>query len=184
MSQPRQSTATDPHRRLRRNHYQEGPGFLFLATQNGRPEIRSQSHSGLDYVRARIRVVRMTLELGVEATVRQTGVPRRSVHRWVSLFEAGGIAGFLNQSQRPVRARQSVPAWVDLVIVAIRLDTYWNSKRIAAEMARRHIYTVSPKHIDRLLQNSGAPRGTLPPRPGPRYERSGPNQLCDICIKG
>src|SRR5258708_10329701 len=112
MSQPWESTPPDPHRRLRRNHYQEGRGFLFLATQNGRPEIRSQSHSGLDYVRARIRVVRMTLELGVEATVRQTGVPRRSVHRWVSLFEAGGIAGLVNRSRRPVPLPPSVPPCV------------------------------------------------------------------------
>lgn len=184
MSQPRQSTATDPHRRLRRNRYQEGPGFLFLATQNGRPEIRSRSRGGLAYVRARMRVVRMTLELGVEAAVGLTGVPRRSVHRWLSLFEAGGIAGLVNQSRRPTRVRQSVPAWVDLVIVAIRLNTYWNSKRIAAEMARRGIYTVSPKHIDRLFQNSGTRRGTLPSHPGPRYQRSEPNQLWHIDIKG
>jgi len=28
---------SDPRRLARRNHYQEGPGFLFLATQGGRP---------------------------------------------------------------------------------------------------------------------------------------------------
>ena len=28
---------SDPRRLPRRNHYQEGPGFLFLATQGGRP---------------------------------------------------------------------------------------------------------------------------------------------------
>ena len=28
---------SDPGRLPRRNHYQEGPGFLFLATQGGRP---------------------------------------------------------------------------------------------------------------------------------------------------
>jgi transposase InsO family protein len=184
MSQPRQSTATDPRRRLRRNHYQEGPGFLFLATQNGRPEIHPGPRRGLDYVRARMRVVRMTVELGVEAAARLSGVPRRSVHRWLSLFEARGIAGLVNQSRRPARVRQSVPAWVDLVIVAIRLNTYWNSKRIAAEMDRRGIYRVSPDHIDRLFHNSGTRRGTVPSRPGPRYERSEPNQLWHIDIKG
>ncbi len=28
---------SDPRRLPRRNHYQEGPGFLFVATQGGRP---------------------------------------------------------------------------------------------------------------------------------------------------
>ncbi len=28
---------SDPRTLPRRNHYQEGPGFLFLATQGGRP---------------------------------------------------------------------------------------------------------------------------------------------------
>lgn len=31
------SLRSDPGRLPRRNHYQEGPGFLFLATQGGRP---------------------------------------------------------------------------------------------------------------------------------------------------
>jgi hypothetical protein len=31
------STLSDPRRLPRRNHYQEGPGFLFVATEGGRP---------------------------------------------------------------------------------------------------------------------------------------------------
>jgi transposase InsO family protein len=71
-----------------------------------------------------------------------------------------------------------------LVIIAIRLSTYWNSKRIAAEMNRRDIYKVSPDHIDHLFRAHGCSRGTVPRPPGPRYERSRPNELWHIDIKG
>ena len=71
-----------------------------------------------------------------------------------------------------------------MAIIAIRLHTYWNSKRIAAEMTRREIYKVSPDHIDQLLRALGCSRGTVPRQPGPRYERSRPNELWHIDIKG
>src|SRR5205807_1804841 len=45
-----QINPSDPHRRIRRHRYQEGPGFLFLATQNGRPSCQSRKPS-LDRVR-------------------------------------------------------------------------------------------------------------------------------------
>ena len=44
----------------------------------------------------------------------------------------------------PMQLPHVLTLWVDLVIIAIRLHTYWNSKRIAAEMMRREIYKVSP----------------------------------------
>jgi hypothetical protein len=35
---------SDPGRLPRRNHYQEGPDFLFLATQGGRPPAAKPAH--------------------------------------------------------------------------------------------------------------------------------------------
>jgi len=37
MPEVQSRTYSDPRRLPRRNHYQEGPGFLFVATQGGRP---------------------------------------------------------------------------------------------------------------------------------------------------
>jgi hypothetical protein len=88
------------------------------------------------------------------------------------------------ESRRPSRVRATVPTWVDTVIIAIRLHTYWNSKRISAEMRRRQIYDVSPKHIDQFFQQLGCSRGTVRPQPGPRYERSRPNKPWHIDVKG
>lgn len=175
--------AHDPNRRIRRHHYQEGPGFLILATQNGRPAIE-QPRRGLDQLRFRMRAVRLAKEVGVQGACSQLSCSRASVYRWMAVFDKQGIEGLLDTSRRPHRLRTSVPEWVDTVIIAIRLHTYWNSKRIAAEMNRRQIYIVGPDHIDRLFQRLGCRRGTVPRPPGPRYERSRPNELWHIDIKG
>ena len=37
MPEVKSRTYANPRRLPRRNHYQEGPGFLFVATQGGRP---------------------------------------------------------------------------------------------------------------------------------------------------
>ena len=62
--------------------------------------------------------------------------------------------------------------------------TYWNSKRIAAELERRYIYKVGHTHIDQLLHDRGCSRGSISPVPGERYERTHPNELWHVDIKG
>ena len=44
---------SDPRRLPRRNHYQEGPDFLFLATQGGRPPAAETAHDVAGVVRMR-----------------------------------------------------------------------------------------------------------------------------------
>ena len=83
-----------------------------------------------------MRAVRLAHELGPLAACRETGCSKTSLFRWLAAFEAEGIAGLVEESRRPYRTRTNVPNWVDMVIIAIRLNTYWNSKRIAAEMSR------------------------------------------------
>ncbi len=175
---------TDPRRWIRRHHYQEGPDFLFLATQNGRPRKRGGSAVGLAQVRRRMRAVRLAQEQGTDAACKALGCSRASLYRWQGAYSKDGIMGLRDDSRRPKRLRTKVPRWVDTVIIAIRLHTYWNSKRIAAEMERRQIYRVGPDHIDQLFRQFGCSRGTVPPQPGPRYERSRPNELWHIDIKG
>ena len=183
MSDITPSKAADPRRGTRRNHYQEGPGFLFLATQNGRPR-KEEDRPDLGRVRERMRAVRRAQQVGVEDAASELGVARRSLYRWSAAFEATGITGLLDGCRRPHRLRTMTPAWVDVVVIAIRLHTYWNSKRIAAEMRRRHIFKVSPDHIDQLFKTLGCSRGTVPRAPGPRYERGRPNELWHVDIKG
>ncbi len=174
----------DPRRWVRRHHYQEGPGFLFLATQGGRPAESSPRPAQLERVRRRMRAVRVARQDGVSAAARRLGYSPRALHYWLAAYEARGIAGLVDHAQRPQRLRPSVPAWVDQVVIPIRLLTSWNSKRIAAEMGRRQIYRVGHDYIDRLFRVQGCTRGSVSPRPGPRYERMRPNELWHIAIKG
>jgi transposase InsO family protein len=130
-----------------------------------------------------MRGVRLAAEAGLEAAV-AAGYSRRSVFRWSRLYKAGGIKALLPQSRARREAQAAVPDWVSRVVIAIRLATYWNSKRIAAEMERRQIYKVGHTYIDELFQLHGCSRGSVAPAPGPRYERSQPNELWHIDIKG
>jgi len=131
-----------------------------------------------------MRAVRLAQQDGVELAYLEVGCSRASLYRWRSAFESGGIAALQPASRRPHQLRASIPSWVQTVIVTVRLLTYWNSKRIAAEMNRREIYQVSHGYIDELLRARGCARGSVPPKPGPRYERSRPNELWHIDIKG
>jgi transposase InsO family protein len=127
--------------------------------------------------------LRLAADAGLGAAV-AAGYSRRSVFRWSRLYEAGGILALLPKSRARQEAQAAVPDWVSRVVIAIRLATYWNSKRIAAEMERRQIYKVGHTYIDELFKHHGCSRGSIAPTPGPRYERSQPNELWHIDIKG
>ncbi|MBJ7600148.1 MAG: hypothetical protein DLM67_16925 [Candidatus Nephthysia bennettiae] len=127
-----------------------------------------------------MRAVRLAGEVGPAVASAQLSIPRHSL----AAYEAGGIEALVERSRRLLRLRKTVPAWVDTVIIAIRLHTYWNSKRIATEMSRRQIYQISPAHIDQLFQDRGWSRGTVPRPPGPRYEGGRSNELWHVDLKG
>ena len=130
-----------------------------------------------------MHAVRLAAEAGLAAAV-TAGYSRRSVFRWTRLYKAGGIVALLPESRARQESQPAVPDWVSRVVIAIRLATYWNSKRIAAEMERRQIYKVGHTYIDELFKHHGFSRGSIAPTPGPRYERSQPNELWHIDIKG
>ena len=90
-----------------------------------------------------MRAVRRALETGVGSASRELGVPRRSLHRWLARYQETGIDGLVERSRRPLELRPTIPAWVDRIIITVRLLTYWNSKRISAELARRRIYELA-----------------------------------------
>ena len=80
---------SDPHRRPLRHTYQEGPGFLFLATRGGRPP-GPRAQEDLTTLRFRIRCVRVANEAGI-ATALALGASRASLHRWQGRYAAGGV---------------------------------------------------------------------------------------------
>src|SRR5260370_18116838 len=58
------------------------------------------------------------------------------------------------------------------------------SKQLSAELARGQYHEVAPPYSAGLLQPPSCSRGSVPPRSGPRYERTRPNELWHVDIKG
>ena len=85
-------------------------------------------------LRFRIRCVRTAITEGIAAAL-ALGVGRASLHRWRRRYAAGGIEALRQRPRGPTRER--LPAWVERAVIVVRLLTYWNSKRLAAEFARR-----------------------------------------------
>jgi transposase InsO family protein len=171
---------SDPHRRPLRHTYQQGPGFLFLATRGGRPP-RPPEREDLAGLRCRNHCVRTANEDGV-AVALALGASRTSLHRWRQRYGAGGSEGLRHRRRGPTRAR--LPAWVEQAVIVVRLLTYWNSKRLAAEFSRRDIYPLAHHVVDALLADLGAARPSVHRPRGPAYERARPNELWHIDIKG
>ena len=174
----------DPARRWLRHTYQEGPGFRFLATRGGRPPGPNAPRRDLGVARERARVLRVARDDGLAAALALGRCTRMTVWRWQHAYDTGGLAALVPRPHGPRQLAFKHPAWVEQVVIAVRLHTYWNAKRIAAELRRREIALVSHGWIERLFDDLGAARPSGPRLRGPRYERSTPNALWHIDIKG
>ena len=173
---------SDPGRLPRRNHYQEGPDFLFVATQGGRPAGGTPQRDVAATVRGRARAVRLWADGSTVAEACAVGgCSRATLFRWRERYERDGLAGLWDRP-RP-GDRSDLPPDLEQAILMVRMLSYWNSRRIAAEFSRRGV-AVSHGQIDRLLARSGTNRTSLPRVPGPRYERTSPNELWHIDLKG
>jgi len=174
----------DPQRRWLRHTYQEGPGFRFLATRGGRPPRSVAIRDDLAVVRTRVRLVRTMRDEGLVAALALGRCSRRSLFRWQAAYARGGLAALVPEPYGPRVRTFKHPAWLEQVVIAVRLHTYWNAKRISAELRRREIAAVGQWWIERLFDDLGTSRPSGPRERGPRYERSSPNSLWHIDIKG
>ena len=174
---------SNPHRLPRRNHYQEGPDFLFLATQGGRPRtIRSSPSAGSVVRRRRAALRRWDAGGSVADVCAEFACSRASLYRWRERFDARGLAGLVD-NYRP-GGRGELPTQVQQLVMTVRLLTYWNSRRLAAEFSRRGVWSLSHGQVDRLLARYATHRPSEAKVRGPRYERANPNSLWHIDLKG
>jgi len=132
-------------------------------------------------LRFRVRCVRTAMEEGIAAAL-ALGVSRATLHRWRRRYAAAGLEGLRQGRRGPVRER--LPDWVERAVIVVRLLTYWNSKRLAAEFTRRGIYPLGHHAVDALLAEQGTARPGVHRERGPAYERSRPDELWHIDIKG
>ena len=111
-----------------------------------------------------------------------SGYSRASLFRWRTRYARGGLEALLD---RPRIGRASdLPPALERLILTVRLLTYWNSRRIAAEFRRRGVWPLSHGQVDRLLTRQGSHRPSYIRTPGPRYERAAANELWHIDLKG
>ncbi len=148
--------------------------------RGGRPPGRLARDDVAD-LRFRARCVRVARDEGIAAAL-ALGPSRASLHRWRCRYAAAGLEGLLERTRGPAPAR--LPAWVEEAVIVVRLLTYWNSKRLAAEFTRREIYPLNHHAVDALLAELGTARPSARREPGPAYERGRPNELWHIDIKG
>src|SRR5207245_7285756 len=99
---------------------------------------------------------------------------RASLFRWQAACARGGLVALVPRHCGPRVPLVKHPAWVEQVVIAVRLATYWNAKRIAAELRRREIALVSHGWIERLFDDFGTARPSGSRERGPRYERESP----------
>ncbi len=135
-------------------------------------------------VRARAHLLRVAREESISAALALGQCSRASLFRWQAAFLQGGLLALVPAPRGPKLARAKYPAWLEQVVITVRLLTYWNSKRISAELRRRQIATVSEAWVEALFDRHGTARPSLPRETGPRYERAHPNELWHIDIKG
>jgi Homeodomain-like domain len=107
---------------------------------------------------------------------------RASLFRWPTRFERDGLEGLLHRTR--VGRRSDLPTTIERLILTVRLLTYWNSQRIAAEFRRRGVWPLSHGQVDRVLGRHGSHRPSYVRTPGPRYERAAANELRHIDLKG
>ena len=160
-----------------------GPGFLFVSTQGGRPPDSVGPRRQAAIVRRRRAALRRWADGEPPSTVcRELRCSRASLFRWRSRFEIDGLEGLLD---RPRVGRASdLPPALERLILTVRLLTYWNSRRIAAEFRRRNVWPLGHGQVERLLARHGTHRPSYIRTPGPRYERAAVNELWHIDLKG
>ncbi len=183
MPEVQSRTYANPRRLPRRNHYQEGPGFLFVATQGGRPPDDVGRPGRAAVVRHRRAALRRWADGEPMISIcAELGYSRASLFRWRTRFEHGGLEALLD---RPRIGRASdLSQTLERLILTVRLLTYWNSRRIAAEFRRRGVWPLGHGQVDRLLARHGTHRPSYVRTPGPRYERAAANELWHIDLKG
>lgn len=115
------------------------------------------------------------------------GVARKTVHRWLAKYEAGGLDGLADGSHRPRSCPHQMPAAVEVALVEVRLrHRSWGPRRLAFELSRRGLM-VSESAAYRALArlNLIDPAARRPrDRKWKRWERGAPMELWQMDVVG
>jgi transposase InsO family protein len=76
----------------------------------------------------------------VGEVARDWGVCRRTMHRWLERYEGEGLEGLGDRSHRPAYCPHQMPSTVEVMVLEMRrAHPFWGARRIAFELARKHV---------------------------------------------
>jgi len=68
----------------------------------------------------------------------QWRVDRRTVHRWLTRYEAGGLEALGDRSHRPQPGPHQMPSSVEALVLELRrTHRYWGTRRLVLALLRR-----------------------------------------------
>jgi transposase InsO family protein len=146
----------------------------------------------LSVVEQRLDAVRAVLAGAMVTEVAAAaGVSRSTLHRWISRYLSGNVAGLTDRSHRPRSCPHQAPAAVEVVVAEMRRKhPRWGSKRIRMQLLRVPVpgmVVPSARTINRILLRHGLAQPRPRKRPKDsfvRFERPGPMQLWQVDIVG
>lgn len=129
----------------------------------------------------------------ISALCREYGVSRKTGHKWLARFEAGGTHALSELSRRPHRALNATDGEVVLQIIEARhAHPRWGPKKLRVILMRKGLKVPTVRTIARILMRAGEPlvrprrrRSASPAILQPPSARcSHPNALWTVDFKG
>jgi len=142
-------------------------------------------------VRRRLAVLRHVDEVSgnVAATCRYYGISRQCYYGWLRRYEADGLDGLKDRSQRPHHSPPATQAEVIEKIIWLRQHYHFGPAKIAIYLARYHDVTISVSGVWRILKRLGLNRLPASQRyqrralRWKRYEKQRPGHQLQVDVK-
>jgi len=119
----------------------------------------------------------------------QWRVDRRTVHRWLARYEAGGLEDLGDRSHRPTTCPHQMSRELEAMVLELRRwKPYWGPRSLVLELARRKVAPLpSESAVYRCLVRAGVivpVRGHRRLEHWKRWERGQPMELWQMDVVG
>jgi transposase InsO family protein len=131
-------------------------------------------------------------ELAVAGTVsfaelcRRFGVSRPTGYRWLRRFQAGGAAGLVDRSTRPLHCPSQTPEEMERLVVGLRKKhPRWGGRKISRRLRDLgHAAVPAPSTVTGILRRHGLVSAEPQRRDHQRFVADEPNDLWQMDFKG
>lgn len=133
------------------------------------------------------RLVREGAKAPKTAICNRFSIDYKTFRLWLNRYEENNRSplALIDLSRRPKRIEFKIPFWVEVLIVLARTIKGIGAESLAAEFRHRGIFNISHQGVHNIFARYGLNHiKRLKRKPPTRYERSRPNELWHIDIKG